>query len=270
MNILKKQPQTIMITGASRGIGLVTARLLAKQGGKNCNLALFSNELIETILEDKTLAKAHKAGRLTYGIMDVANPDDWDNAIEQTVSAFGGVDVLINNAGILMAGNLADSQLEQQFATIDVNCKGVLTGCQKLAKYLKQSPQGKIINLSSASAIYGQPEIATYSATKFFVRGLTEALNIEYAKDNIKVVDIMPLWVVTDLTKHNSATSMNRLGVRLTPIDVAKAIAKLVNKPNKKICKVHYAVGMPAKILGGVAQVTPDAIVRFINKQLAT
>ncbi len=152
MNILKKHSKTIMITGASQGIGLATAKLLAKQGGKSCNLALFSNNMTDAIVEDKVLSKAHKAGRLTYGTMDVTSTDDWDNAIEQTVSAFGGVDVLINNAGILMAGNLADSKLEQQFATIDVNCKGVLTGCQKLAKYLKQSPQGKIINLSSASA----------------------------------------------------------------------------------------------------------------------
>ncbi len=260
------QQLTIMITGASRGIGLTTAKILAKQGHR---LALFSNEPMDDALADKVIAKANKENRLVYGLLDVTQTEDWDNAIEQIITTFGGVDVLINNAGILKSGNLAESDLAGQLLTVDVNCKGVLIGCQKIAQHLQGNQQSKIINLSSASAIYGQPEIANYSASKFYVRGLTEALNLEYGKRGIKVVDIMPLWVVSDMTKGVNVTSINRLGLKLSTKDVAKAIAKLVNKPNKKVCKTHYPIGMPAKFLNGLAQVTPDSVVRLINKQVA-
>ncbi len=260
------QQLTIMITGASRGIGLTTAKILAKQGHR---LALFSNEPMNEALTEKELIKASKEGWLVHGLLDVTSPQDWDNAIEQTLSTFGGVDVLVNNAGILQSGNLPESDLAGQLLTIDVNCKGVLIGCQKIAKHLQGNQQSKIINLSSASAIYGQPEIANYSASKFYVRGLTEALNIEYDKLGIKVVDIMPLWVVSDMTKGVSVASINRLGLNLSTKDVAKAIANLVNKPNKKVNKTHYPVGFPAKFLNGLAQVTPNRVVRLINKQVA-
>lgn len=258
----------IMITGASRGIGLATAKQLAAKG-HSVGLFDISRDTLEDAVEDKAFAKAQKQQRIVHGYLDVTKPDDWENAISQMIDAFGSIDTLINNAGVLVTGILPSTSLERQLALVDINCKGVLIGCHKLAPYLADADNGKIINLSSASAIYGQSEIAPYSASKFFVRGLTEALNVEYESLGIKVVDVMPLWVKSDMTKGESVTSIERLGVNLSVDDVAKTLCKLTCRPNRRINCTHYPVGMPAKVLQKLAQVTPDPMVRWLNNKMS-
>ncbi len=169
---------------------------------------------------------------------------------------------------MLVSGTLPTTDLQEQLALVDVNCKGVLIGCHKLAPYLADSTNGKIVNVSSASAIYGQPEVAAYSASKFFVRGLTEGLNIEYDRLGIKVIDVMPLWVKSDMTEDLSVTSIERLGINLTVNDVAKILCKLTTRPNRKIKSTHYSVGMPAKVFQTLSQVTPDPVIRWVNTKV--
>lgn len=257
----------ILITGASRGIGLATAKKLAAKG-HHVGLFATSTATLEHAIQDKAFKKANKHQRVITGKLDVTQPDSWDAAIRQMMTHFGGIDVLINNAGVLVSGVLPETALEEQLSVIDVNCKGVLIGCHKLAPYLADSDQGKIINVSSASAIYGQPEVATYSASKFFVRGLTEGLNIEYEKLGIKVIDVMPLWVKSDMTADIDVTSMDRLGVHLTVDDVAKTLCKLAARSNRQLKRTHYSVGIPAALFQTLSQVTPDSLIRWINTKV--
>ena len=257
----------ILITGASKGIGLATAKKLASKG-HSVGLFDIDQNALTTIIKDKAFKKSNKQGTIIHGSMDVTNPDDWDNAIEQMQQSFGSIDVLINNAGLLITGNLPETDLDKQLMLIDVNCKGVLIGCHKVATQLTGDKYSKIINLSSASAIYGQPEIAPYSASKFFVRGLTEALNIEYEQMGIRVVDVMPLWVKTDMTAGAEVTSIERLGINLTADDIAKKLYKLSTTANNKLTATHYPIGLPAKVLNGLAQVTPNSISRWLNQKI--
>ena len=257
----------ILITGASRGIGLAAAKRLTTKG-HNVGLFATNTTTLEQAIEDKAFKKAVKKKRIIIGQLDVTQPDSWDGAIEQMINNFGGIDTLINNAGVLVSGALPKTALEEQLSLIDVNCKGVLIGCHKLAPYLAESKDGKIVNVSSASAIYGQPEVATYAASKFFVRGLTEGLNIEYEKLGIKVIDVMPLWVKSDMTKDIEVTSIDRLGINLTVHDVAKTLCKLSTSPNRKLKSTHYSVGIPAKVFQTLSQVTPDPLIRWINTKV--
>jgi len=257
----------ILITGASRGIGLATAKKLAAKG-HNVGLFATNTTTLKQAITDKAFKKSLKQKRVITGQLDVTQPDSWDNAITQMIDNFGSIDALVNNAGVLVTGALPTTNLDEQLALIDVNCKGVLIGCHKLAPYLADNKNGKIINVSSASAIYGQPEVANYSASKFFVRGLTEGLNIEYEKLGIKVIDVMPLWVKSDMTADIEVTSIDRLGINLDVNDVAKTLCKLTTSPNRKLRSTHYSVGLPAKLFQTLAQVTPDSLIRWVNTKV--
>lgn len=257
----------VMITGSAQGIGLATAKRLAAKG-HSVGLFDVDTDTLEKAVTDKAFKKISKKNGIARGYLDVSDPQSWDTAIDHMIETLGSIDVLINNAGVLVSGTLPETDLDKQLSLIDINCKGVLIGCHKLAPYLSDSDNGKIINLSSASAIYGQSEVAPYAASKFFVRGLTEGLNIEYEERGIKVIDVMPLWVKSDMTKDIEVTSIDRLGINLTVDDVAKKLCKLSTCPNKKIKATHYPVGMPAKVLQTAAQVAPDPLMRFINSKI--
>src|SRR4051812_32576028 len=207
MNISTKEGRCCaIVTGAAKGIGRATARLLVERGWfvgiadtDRPGLALLAAEL-------------GQANVLVLAL-DVTVPGQWQDALAAFDGRAGRLDVLVNNAGILVSGPFASGALERHQALVDVNIKGLINGCWLARPYLAATPGARVINLSSASAVYGQAALATYSATKFAVRGLTEALNIEWQDDGIRVMDVMPLFVQTDMVQGMQARSIARLGV---------------------------------------------------------
>ncbi|MBP9216623.1 MAG: SDR family NAD(P)-dependent oxidoreductase, partial [Agitococcus sp.] len=175
------------------------------------------------------------------------------------------LDVLLNNAGILASGALEDIPLARQHLLIDVNIKGVLNGCYLALPYLKQTQGSRVINLCSASALYGQPSLAVYSATKFAVRGLTEALDLEWASYGIKVMDVLPLFVQTDMVTNMNADSIKNMGIHLTANDVANTIFQAATYKGR-LAKVHWTVGTSTRLFYALSGAAPDFISRSINQ----
>jgi NAD(P)-dependent dehydrogenase (short-subunit alcohol dehydrogenase family) len=175
------------------------------------------------------------------------------------------LDVLLNNAGILASGALEDIPLARQHLLIDVNVKGVLNGCYLALPYLKQRKNSRVINLCSASALYGQPSLAVYSATKFAVRGLTEALDLEWASHGIRVMDVLPLFVQTDMVTNMNADSIKNMGVHLSASDVANTILQAARYQGR-LAKVHWTVGKSTRLFYALSGAAPDFVSRTINQ----
>ena len=251
----------VFISGAAAGIGRATARLFASHGWfvGICDIDEAALALLETELGEHALALR----------LDVTRIDDWKASLGAFFARTGRLDVLLNNAGILISGPFENSPLARHEALVDVNIKGVLNGCYAGREYLARTPGARLINLSSTAAVYGQASLATYSATKFAVRGLTEALNIEWQDQGIRVMDVMPLFVQTGMVKDMDAQSIRKLGVRLTPEDVAGVIWRAANYTGS-LGKVHWPVGLPAKLLHAMNGAGPDRLARFVARRIAT
>lgn len=168
----------------------------------------------------------------------------------------------------VLTGRLDTIPLADQQRAVEVNVTGVLNGCHTAYPYLRATPGAQVVNLCSASAIYGQPELATYSATKFAVRGLTEALDLEWEDDDITVTAIWPLFVNTVMVDGTDVGAQRRLGVRLTPEDVAAEVMDVVEGRGRLSHRVHRAVGAPAKAMLAASAMSPSWLNRLVNARI--
>lgn len=251
----------VFITGASAGIGRAAARLFSQRGWLVC-IADIDHVGLAALGEELGKNSALEIS------LDVSKPDEWRAALATFHNRAGRLDVLVNNAGILISGPFEANALERHHAVVDVNLKGVLNGCYLAKPYLASTPGARVINLSSTAAIYGQASLATYSTTKFAIRGLTEALNIEWQGNGIRVMDIMPLFVQTGMVSGINARSMDRLGARLTAEDVARVIWTAATHQGG-FGKVHWPVGFMATWLFRWTSLGPDRLNRFIARWIA-
>lgn len=252
----------VFITGAATGIGRAAARLFCQRGWF-VGLADIDVAGLKALSDE--LGEAHTLNLS----LDVKSPDAWQTALSTFHNRTGRLDILVNNAGILISGPFEANPLEHHHAVVDVNLKGVLNGCYLSMPYLASTPGARVINLSSTAAVYGQASLATYSTTKFALRGLTEALNIEWQDHGIRVMDIMPLFVQTGMVTGMNARSIDRLGARLTAEDVAKVIWAAATYQGG-YGKVHWPVGYMASWLFRLTSMGPDRLSRFIARRIAT
>jgi len=166
--------QSVFISGAAQGIGAEIARLFYQQGFK---VGIYD------INQQQAQALAAELGmHAKAGYLDVSNYQQWQTALQEFTHWAGELNLLINNAGILYSGAFENTDIQSHHRIIDINIKGMMNGCHAALAHLQQAGFARVINLSSASAIYGQADLASYSASKFAVRGLTEALDVEWQK----------------------------------------------------------------------------------------
>ena len=251
----------VFITGAASGIGRATATLFAQQGWF-VGLADIDSDALAALGRELGLDNSWTCR------LDVTREQDWEVALASFFARTGRLDLLVNNAGVLISGPFTANPLARHHALVEVNIKGVLNGCHFARPYLLRTPGARVINLSSASAEYGQAALATYSATKFAVRGLTEALNIEWQADGIRVMDVMPLFVRTAMVEGMDAASVRGLGVRLVPEDVARVVFRAACHRGG-YGKVHWPVGWMARLLHAMGGMAPDRVSRFMAHRIA-
>lgn len=259
--------KAVFITGAAAGIGRATALTFARNG-----FVVGCYDIDEVGL--KTLADdiQRLGGTVHTGHLDVTDADEMTQRVGEFAAAVGGrLDVMINNAGILRAGRFQELDLSGHLKEIDINTKGVVNGMYAAFPYLCKRRRSVVVNLASASAIYGQAELANYSATKFFVRGITEALDIEWKRYGIRVIAMWPLYVQTAMTDNVKTGTTDSLGIRLTAQDIADAILQAVEPPflRRAIHQVHFPVGSQTKVLAAGSRFSPSWLTRLVNKKLA-
>ena len=255
---MAKTERSIFITGAGAGIGRATAELFAKRGW---TVGLFdvSQEGL-AVTRDRLGAGA----RAVSGVLDVTDHAAFERALASFGETTGGsLDVMFNCAGILRMGRFEEIPLADHEREVAINVTGVIRGCRLALPYLARGSAKRIVNMSSASAVYGTPDLAVYSATKFAVRGLTEALDLELGPSGIRVTDVMPGYVGTDMVSSQTfrAKSLDTLGVRLTADDVAKRVWDAAHGR-----AVHYFLQNDVALLSRIAGLVP-ALSRRVMKR---
>ena len=249
--------RAIFITGGGSGIGRAVARLFASRGWRVGIADVNTAGLDET-------AALIADGMVERYVMDVRDRDAWTASLDAFTRASGGrLDVLFNNAGIGTGGPLVLTDFAEIDRVIGVNLVGVLNGAKIGHAYLKRTPGSCLLNTASASAIYGSSGLAPYSATKFGVRAITEALDGEWAADGIKVRDLVPSFIDTPLlnagtagTNRSIRETVTGAGLELTGVDkVAEAAWAAVHGDT-----VHTYVGKTARRMAFAARWMPGAL----------
>ena len=185
--------QTALITGGSKGIGRAICLALAKEGANIIIAARNENEIKETM--DKLKVMGSKALAIRA---DVRSEEDVRRLISTTIDRCGRLDILINNAGVADKKRLEETTLEEYDKIIDTNLKGVFLCTKYAIPYIRESKNGKIINISSIGGLHGLPEFSVYCASKFAVNGITESIAAEL-EGEIKVYAVCPGAVDTDM-----------------------------------------------------------------------
>ncbi|WP_034925287.1 SDR family oxidoreductase [Gillisia sp. CAL575] len=224
--------KVVVITGASSGLGETTARHLASKGAS----VVLGARRIEN-LEKIAKEIRENGGKVEVLKTDVTKPEDVKALVDKAVSAFGKIDVLINNAGLMAIAPLSETKVEEWDKMIDINIKGVLYGIAAVLPIFQNQSSGHIINLSSVAGIkVFSPGGTVYSGTKYAVRAITEGLRHEVG-GAIRTTSIEPGAIDSEL-KHGSSHEESSEHVKefykqAIPSDsIARAIAYAIEQPD--------------------------------------
>lgn len=257
--IVKDDRPTVFITGAAKGIGADTALLFA-QNGYRVGATDINPKDLETL--KTSLGSEH-----FYRQLDVTNEGEFASALREFAAENGDViDVLVNNAGIAYIDDFEKVPLTKHLAVTEVNIKGVQIGAYHALPYLRRSREPAMVNMCSLSSEYGVPSEASYSASKFWVKGFTEALNIEWDRHGIYVCDVMPNFVATPMMDAAHGKIVESIGVFLQARDVSTVIVRAV----KSRRRVHWEVDTwRPRLLRSVSKLLPINLRRVAIRHLS-
>jgi NADP-dependent 3-hydroxy acid dehydrogenase YdfG len=224
-----------IVTGASSGIGEATALALAGEGAKVALVARRHDRLVE--LSDRIEKEGGEALAIEA---DVSDHGKVEALVAQTAAQFGGLNILINNAGLMLLGPVEGADVEEWRQMVDVNLLGLLYCTREALPVMRDSGGGHIVNLSSVAGREANVGQAVYNMTKWGVTGFSEALRQEAMQSNIRVTCVEPGWVETELHGHNEDPVVieamekmrTKIGDVLSSEDIARSIVYAVSQPD--------------------------------------
>lgn len=247
--LLSLEGKVAIVTGAASGIGRMIAVRLAEMG---CAVAVLDNN-VEGAVE--TAAEIERDGGRAVAIAcDVCQRSDCRDAVNRTIAAYGQIDILCNNAGIVLRKDVLTLEEEEWDAVLDVTLKSVYLLSREAIPHMIRNGGGAIVNTGSGWALKGGPKAASYCAAKGGLLNLTRAMAIDHGKDNIRVNCVCPGDIDTPMLASEcrqlgedpeqfmteaASRPLNRIG---TPEDVANAVLFLVSEMSTWITGAHLVV----------------------------
>jgi len=227
------KPQRIFITGGASGLGFALAQICAKGGWQVCigDRDIERGEAVIGSLQ-KWQPKA------LFLPCDVTRMGDLEQVAKTLQSQWGGVDVVVNNAGVAQVGKIADTTLADWQWIIDINLMGVVRGCKVFTPMFKQQGAGHFVNIASMAGLLDVPNMSAYNATKAAVVSVSETLQNEFVRDNIQVTVVCPSFFKTNLNQgmRSNIDGMDKKldklmsSSKLNAVDIARLIMKAVEK----------------------------------------
>ena len=269
--------RTAVVTGAGSGIGRAVSLALAKRG---CRLALVDIDA-EGLAESARQVSA--LGRpVTTHVVDVSDKARMAALPDEVVAAHGAVHVLVNNAGVSVHASFADHSLEDFEWLMGINFWGVVYGCKFFLPHLLRAPEAHVVNISSVFGLLGVPRQASYCASKFAVRGLSETLRIELAKTKVGVTSVHPGGVATNIAAKMRVVGgpeaiaaneriVKRFKNMLPPEVAAEAIVLGIaeNRPRVLITRETHVADLLKRVLPGLStDLVAWGYERFVEKRL--
>lgn len=233
--------KSAVVTGSTKGIGRAIAEALLRGGMNVCVSARDADEIERAVDELGDVGE----GGVTGAVCDVRDYEEVRALLAHAVAEFGGVDVLVNNAGIGIFGRVEELSPEDFRAMLETNLFGVFYCCREAIPLMKRRGGGYIVNISSLAGANAHPEMAAYNASKFALNGFSEALMQEVRHDGIKVSYVMPGSVNTHFGGDAPDESKSW---QLQPEDIARVVLDLLGHDERSLpSRVEIRPSRPPK-----------------------
>jgi|WetSurMetagenome_2_1015567.scaffolds.fasta_scaffold274907_2 short-subunit dehydrogenase len=249
----------VVITGASKGIGAATARAFVKSGAKVV-LAARSVDLLDKLVAE--LGADHAWSVWT----DMTHYDDVAALMQRTVDHFGRIDIVVNNAGVGLAGDVASLSIQSLKDVLELNLFGPLYAIQEAVSHMKNSGGGLIINISSMVTKLPLPIIGGYRASKMALDAISDSARIELASYNIRVVTVYP--GATDTEFNNNVIDKEKAGDRMMKgikRQSAAHVARKIVEAARNEPRVQY-MGLPMRAVAFLGAMAPGFLERAITR----